>query len=191
MRIYVPTVIEGQSWVLPKALEDNLPLSELGSQRHYCWAPIPMELLTEDEEGNPRGRSDFPWYGPHLLVCSSKAANLLRNRLASYGEFLELAGPEGLELFNATIALDALDEGLSRIARFDDGAILSIELHMFRREAIGNELVFKLPHRGSSLYFQGEFVEQIGSLDLHGIAFELAWSDEPHPARQVVFACQQ
>lgn len=130
---------------MPKVLEDNHMLSDLRGQRQLHWIPIGMDLLTENDDGTPRGYSDFPWYGSHVLILRSDAANGLREIMRPYGEFLPLKGGDGLELFNATTVLDALDEDRSEIIRFDDGDVLTIERYVFRQEAIGNCLIFKLP----------------------------------------------
>jgi hypothetical protein len=187
MRIYVPTVIEGQEWALPKILEDNHVLSSLRGQRQIHWTPLRIELLTENEDGTPRGYSDFPWYAEHVLILRRAAAAALRGVMAPYGEFLSLTGEKGLELFNATTELDALDEDQSQIVRYDDGAIMVIERYVLRREAIGNALIFKLPSMASSLYVQGSFAEQIGATGLGGIGFKLIWSDEIDPVREITF----
>jgi hypothetical protein len=185
MRIYAPTVIEGQEWVLPKPLEDNHVLSDLRGQRQRHWTPLRMELLAENEDGTRRGYSDFPWYGEHLLILRRAAAKCLRRIMAPYGEFLSLTGANKLELFNATTELDALDEDRSQIVRYHDGGLMMIERYMLRREAIGNALIFKLPYRASSLYVQAPFAEQVSAMGLCGIGFKLVWSDEIDPVRQI------
>jgi len=187
MRIYELALAEGQEWALPKALEDNHLLSGLRGQRQLHWVPPGMEILTESEDGTPRGYSDFPWYGAHVLILRAAAAEALRDTMSPYGELLPLAGGDGLELFNATTVLDAIDEDRSQIARFDDGDVLNIECYAFHQEAIGNSLIFKLPYRASNLYVQAKFVEQISAMGLCGIGFELVWSDEIDPVRQFTF----
>lgn len=186
MRIYEPTLAEGQEWVLPKVLEDNHLLSDLCGQRQFHWAPLGMQLLTQGDDGTPLTYSDFPWYGSHVFILRARAADGLRDTMRPYGEFLSLQGDDGLELFNATTVLDALDEDQSRIIRFDNGDILNIERYVFRQEAIGNSLIFKLPYRASNLYMQAAFVEQISAMELCGIGFELVWSDEIDPVRKVI-----
>jgi hypothetical protein len=186
MEIYELTLAEGQEWVLPKVPEDNHVLSDLRGQRQLHWTPIGMDLLTVDDEGTPRGYSDFPWYGSHVLILRSDAANSLRDIMGPYGEFLPLKGGGGLELFNATTVLDALDENWSKIIRFDDGDVLNIERYVFRQEAVGNYPIFKLPYRASNLYMQAEFIDQIKDMKFCGIGFNLAWSDEIDPVRKVI-----
>ena len=187
MRIYVPTVIEGQEWALPKMPEVDHVLFDLRGQPQIHWIPLRMELLTESEDGTRRGYSDFPWSGEHVLILRRAAAKRLRRIMAPYGEFLSLKGGDELELFNATTELDALDEDRSRIVRYDDGSLMEIERYVLRREAIGNALIFKLPYRASSLYLQAPFVEQISAMGLSGIGFELIWSDEIDPVRQITY----
>jgi hypothetical protein len=187
MKIYELCLADGQEWALPKVLEDNHILLDLRGQRQPRWMPIGVDLLTEDDEGAPRGYSDFPWYGSHVLILRSGAAEGLRDTMRPYGEFLPLKGDGGLELFNATSVLDALDEDRSEIIRFDDGDILNIERYALRQEAIGNSLIFKLPYRASHLYMQAGFIEQINDMGFCGIGFDLVWSDEIDPVRKIIF----
>jgi hypothetical protein len=186
MKVYELTLAEGQEWAMPKVLEDNDVLSDLCGQRQFHWIPVDMVLLTEDDEGTPRGYSDFPWYGAHVLILRSDAANGLRETMRPYGEFLSLKGDNRLELFNATTVLDALDENRSEIARFDDGGVLNIERYVFRPEAVGNYPIFKLPYRASNLYVQAAFIDQIKDMEFCGIGFKLVWSDEIDPVRKVI-----
>jgi hypothetical protein len=186
MKVYELTLAEGQEWAMPKVLEDNYVLSDLRGQPQLHWIPIGMDLLTEDDEGTPRGYSDFPWYGSHVLILRTEAANGLRETMRPYGEFLPLKGGDGLELFSATTVLDALDEDQSEIIRFDDGDILNIERYVFRQEAVGNCPIFKLPYRASNLYMQAGFIDQINDMGFSGIGFKLVWSDEIDPVREVI-----
>jgi hypothetical protein len=103
-----------------------------------CQTAKSSAVLTEDDEGTPRRYSDFPWYGSHVLILRSDAANGLRETMRPSGEFLPLKGGDGLELFNATTVLDALDEDRSEITRFDNGDVLDIERYVFRQEAVRN-----------------------------------------------------
>jgi hypothetical protein len=186
MKIYELALAEGQEWALPKVLEDNHVLSDLRGQRQLHWTPIGMNLLTVDDEGTPRGYSDFPWYGSHVLILRSDAAHGLRETMKPYGEFLPLKGGDGLELFNATTVLDALEENRSEIIRFNDGDVLNIERYVFRQEAVGDYLIFKLPYRASNLYMQAEFIDQIKDMKFCGIGFNLVWSNEIEPVRKVI-----
>ena len=188
IKVYELTLADGQEWAMPKVLEDNYVLSDLRGQRQLHWSPIGMDLLTEDDEGTPRGYSDFPWYGSHVLILRSDAANGLRKAMRPYGEFLPLKGGDGLELFNATTVLDALDENRSEIIRFDDGDVLNIERYVFRQEAVGNFPIFKLPYRASNLYLQAGFIDQINEMGFCGIGFKLVWSDEIDPVREVILS---
>lgn len=186
MKVYELTLVEGQEWAMPKVLGDNNLLSDLRGQRTLHWAPIDMDILTEDDQGTPRRYSDFPWYGSHVLVLRSVAADALRKTMRPHGEFLPLNGIVGLELFNATIVSDALDEDRSEVMRFDDGDILTIDRYVFRQEAILNCPIFKLPYRASNLYFEAGFIDQIKDMGCCGVGFKLVWSDEIDPVREVI-----
>jgi hypothetical protein len=107
---------------------------------------------------------------------------LLRPILEHAGEFLPLQSDEDVSLFNVTTVVDALDEGRSEIARFDDGSIMCIDRHVLGPDAIGDVELFRLPEhvtRMSGIYMRETMVHGIAGLGLEGIGFELVWSDEP------------
>ncbi|TIU49294.1 MAG: hypothetical protein E5W19_13880 [Mesorhizobium sp.] len=183
MKIYVPSVVEGQEWVLPEQTDDYQLFATLGGRSQKRWRSPRMKFLHEQEDGTPQLYSDFPWLGEHVLILRATALKSLRPILERYGEFLSLRGDEPIWLFNVTTVVDALDEERSRIVRFDDGGIMTIENLVLRAEAIGGAEIFKLPERAdgvrvSDIYLQDTIVRQIGELGLKGIAFELVWNDE-------------
>lgn len=181
MKIYLPDVLEGQEWILPRQMDDHELLERLSGRMQPHWRPVRMDILREDEKGNPRAYSDFPWYGRHVLMMKPRAVRLLRPILEHAGEFLPLQSDEDVSLFNVTTVVDALDEDRSSIARFDDGSIMWIDKHVLRPEAIGDVAMFRLPEhvtRVSGIYMRETVVHRIAELGLEGIAFELIWSDE-------------
>lgn len=113
-----------------------------------------------------------------------RAAEALKNILRRYGQLLPLGG-EYVLLFNVTCVLDALDEQKSKIVRFDDGDILTVEKHEFVRSVIAENEIFKLPSRSSPVFVTDGFVKQVRDAGLRGVSFELVWTDifffEPRP----------
>lgn len=90
--------------------------------------------------------------------------------LTQYGQLLPLTG-ETVWLFNVTTVLDALDKEKSHIVYFDDGDILDIERHVFKKDVIGTAEVFKLPRRASAVYVTGSFVDKVRDAGLRDVAF--------------------
>ena len=181
MRIYTPAVLEGFEWV---TLQDPDPdgwerLFAFGGPVGSAWATPQVSFIRQDEDGRPRQYSDCPWCLHTVLIVRERALTALRPLLERYGEILPLHCPEPVWLFNATTILDALDEERSAIARFDDGALMAIEQHVFRPEIIGENEVFKLPGRASSIYLCETAVRRIEELGLRGLAFDTVWTDEP------------
>lgn len=183
MRIYVPAVVEGQEWVVPRE-EDTQWLWALGPQRCVPWKRPSVDLLQSHDNGNPRSYSDLPWFQAGFLILKLRAHAALGSALCAYGELLPLKCEDLLWLFNATAVLDALDLQASTIVRFDDGGILEIKDHIFRSEAVGGNQVFKLVEAAqgwSTLYLQESMVRLIGETGLLGAAFDLVWTDEVDP----------
>jgi len=186
MRIYVPTVMEGQEWALPRHPDDNFVLTALGGKAQPGWEALEMEFLTKFENGAIRDYSDFPWCGEHVLILRPRALEALRPAFEDYGEFLPLRCSEPLWLFNVTTVIDALDEERSQIVWFDEGGILDIEKYEFLQDRIGGAEIFKLQERDdgvhvSSIFLQEPMVRRIGALGRKGVAFEMVWSDEAVP----------
>lgn len=185
MKLYVPAVVEGQEWIIPRP-GDNLEwLWALDGERHLAWEPPRVDFLLTHENGSPLSYSDFPWLMGSVLILKTRALQILGSTLGAYGEVLPLVCDEAVWLFNATTLIDALDEEASQVVRFDDGSILKIEEHVFRPAAIGEAQLFRLPAdilRGSPVYLQEPLVRRIGESGLSGVAFELVWTDEDGPA---------
>lgn len=179
MRVYRLDVAERQQWILPTEDEDFERFFALDGTPVRDWSPPRMEFLDVDGNGEPRCYSDFPWLGSHAPIVRERARDRLTPLLLRYGEFLPLDCDEPVWLFNVTHVIDALDEEASAIVRFDDGDILDIERFVFRSEAIGEALVFKLPMRASCTFVTAPLVSRIGSLGLEGVRFELLWTAEP------------
>lgn len=170
LTVYKFEVIEGQEWIFPFDDGDYETFLAMDGRVVEDWIAPVMKLDTAD-----RTYSDFPWLGEHTPILKKPAVEALAPVLADHGQLLPLKG-EVAWLFNATTVLDALDREQSRIAYFDNGDILDIERHVFRKERIGTAELFKLPMRASAVYVTGSFVEQVRSAGLRGVSFAAVWT---------------
>ncbi|SFU22685.1 DUF1629 domain-containing protein [Mesorhizobium sp. YR577] len=162
-------VIEGQEWIFPTDDDDYEFFFALDGRVIQDWIAPVMKLDTEE-----RTYSDFPWLGEHAPILRKPAVDALAPVLIEYGQLLPMKGEE-VWLFNATTVLDALDRERSRIAYFDNGDILDIEHHVFRKETIGTAEIFKMPMRASAVYVTGSFVERVRTAGLRGVSFAPVW----------------
>jgi hypothetical protein len=181
MRIYIPTAVEGVEWIGLRDPDQWETFYALCGPVGSGWRAPQMQFIEEQENLTARQYSDFPWCLHNVLVVRDQALPLLRPILEQYGEILPLLCEEPVWLFNTTNIIDALDEERSTIARFTDGAVLAIEKHAFRSDAIGDAEIFRLPGRASNIYVRETLVRRIGELGLSGIAFDLVWADEVVP----------
>lgn len=181
MRIYIPAVVEGVEWIILQDPEQWETFSALCGPVGSGWQAPQMQFIEEQDDLTARQYSDFPWCSHDVLVVRDRALPLLRPMLEQYGEILPLLCAEPVWLFNATNIIDALDEERSTIVRFTDGAVLAIEKHVFRSDAIGDAEIFRLPGRASNIYVRETVVRRIGELGLLGIAFDLVWADDVVP----------
>jgi len=150
-----------------------------GQPRKTGWVPLPMELIQEDE-GRPLRQVDCPWCTDCVLLFRQQAVEKLRPILEAHGELLAINGAVELQLFNATCVLDALDEGVSSIARFRSGGILEIRRYAFRAEVLGEYHLFKIPNwRVSPIYVSDVFVDAWTSANLRGLTFKEIWTNRP------------
>lgn len=165
LTVYKFEVIEDQEWIFPADDGDYETFFAMDGRVIRDWVAPVMQLDTAD-----RTYSDFPWLGGHTPILKKPAVEALAPVLADHGQLLPLNG-EAVWLFNVTTVLDALDREQSRIAYFDNGDILDIEHHVFRKERIGAAEIFKLPMRASAVYVTGSFVEKVRNAGLRGVSF--------------------
>lgn len=170
LTVYKFEVIEGQEWIFPVDDDDYETFLAMDGRDIEDWIAPVMKLDTSD-----RTYSDFPWLGEHAPILKKPAIEALTPVLVEHGQLLPIKGEE-VWLFNATTVLDALDHELSRIAYFDNGDILDIERHVFRKERIGAAELFKLPMRASAVYVTGGFVERVRNAGLRGVLFARVWT---------------
>ena len=179
MRIYEFEVQEGYEWVVPLDEEDfDVFRSFDGSVRAEVWRPIPMRLITEDEQGRSLRSSDVPWLGEHAPVLRQEASVSLAAALANDGEVLPLLCDQAsLVVFNTTTVLDALDLDRSAVIRFPStGRIMKVTSHVFRPERLQGVRAFKVPEllRGS-VFVTDEVVSAAEAARLDGVGFRLVW----------------
>lgn len=171
MTIYKFAVLEDQEWIFPADDEDFETFLAMDGRVIQDWAS-PVMRMVEAEETN---YSDFPWLGEHAPILKKPAIDALAPTLTQYGQLVPLKG-ESVWLFNVTTVLDALDKDKSGIVYFDDGDILVIERHVFKRDVIGTAEIFKLPMRASAVYVSGSFVERVRNAGLRGVSFVPVWT---------------
>lgn len=176
MTIYKFAVFENQEWIFPVDDTAFETFFAMDGRVIQDWAPPVMRMVVAEGAEEP-SYSDFPWLGEHAPILKKPAVDALAPMLTRYGQLLPLKG-ENVLLFNVTTVLDALDKEKSGIVYFDNGDILDIEHHVFKRDVIGTAEIFKLPQRASAVYVTGSFVEQVRSSRLRGVSFAPVWTSE-------------
>jgi hypothetical protein len=148
-----------------------------GAPREQTWRPMAVELVHEDE-GKRLARSDSPWLGSYALIFRKAALGDIQAVLETNGELLPLRCSEAeLVIHNPTQILDALDESASSVIRFDNGRIMMIQQHAFRRDVIRDVDIFKIPNlRVSPTFVSQRFVDQWQDSGLTGLEFEQVWA---------------
>ncbi len=170
LTVYILEVGEDQEWIFPA--DNNFErFFAMDGTTIASWDSPVMRIDREE-----KAYSDCPWLGEHSIFLKQPAIEALSPLLLKYGQILPVRG-EDVRFFNATTVLDALDYERSRVVRFDDGSILTIEKHVFDAARIGAAALFKLPMRASMIYVTDEFVEQVRHAGLRGVSFKLVWSN--------------
>jgi len=136
MTIYKFAVFENQEWIFPVDDDEFETFFAMDGRVIQDWALPVMRMVEAEEEAEEPSYSDFPWLGEHAPILKQPAVEALAPVLTQYGQLLPLKG-EDVWLFNVTTVLDALDKEKSSIVYFDDGDILDIEQHVFKRDVIG------------------------------------------------------
>jgi hypothetical protein len=96
--------------------------------------------------------------------------------LEASGELLPLAPANaGLQIYNPTNVVDALDEDRSKLTR-SDGHILIVYTYIFRPEVIRNLPIFKISNlRVSPTFVDKSFVSLWKASALKGLDFTQVW----------------
>ena len=138
-----------------------------------------MKRLMLSDKGEPLLPCDFPaCSGGDMLIINSAAKDAIGEALKAYGELLPLVcDSTPYWAFNVTTMLDALDLERSALVRASDTqAVLMITKHVFRPEALGDNLIFKLPQIPRGLIYVGTgFVSLVESASLLGLEFPTVW----------------
>jgi hypothetical protein len=170
---------DGYDFCFPVPRENFLKIADLldGKPRAATWIPPNMEMIRVDDRGRTLEQADAPWFGHDALVLKPKAVLAVGNYLQQHGELLPLkCADANVVIYNVTRVIDALDENASKIERFEDGRIMSIDQPAFRASKIRGIDVFKLPLRRSTLYVAQPFVDRWNKHGLRGITFKPVWS---------------
>jgi hypothetical protein len=175
--VYQPLGIENGQLAHPVNSGDYETVHALvnGTARASTWRPLAFQLISSDE-GVQLTPVDFPWFGSNALVFRQRALEALMPLLRQHGEFLPLASKPKLWIFNPTRVIDAFDQSASNVSRFSDGRIMLIHAHAFKPHMLTDSLVFKIPDlRVSPTFFTHLLVQQVQSLGLTGLQFNLIW----------------
>lgn len=126
-------------------------------------------------EESPKGiAGDFPPLTASAIVCSERAANILRPMLNSSAELLPLKGnKEKYFLINVTCVIDCLDMERSILQRFaSSNRIMRVLHYAWKSDCLGNTEIFKLPEFVRSYHFvTDKFKQVVESHNLRGLTF--------------------
>ncbi len=144
-----------------------------GETIRSTWTP--KHVIPLVEKGMPTAPlSDYPVLGT-IPTFSRRAVDALRSILESNGELLPLASDVGeFYAFNVTNVIDALDEEQSKLIRFQSsGRVMSITQYAFRREALNDQMIFKLPQSLKGRPFVTQTFADVAKLaGLAGLLFD-------------------
>jgi hypothetical protein len=179
LAVYVPCGLDGYELCQPLNQEDfeTINIAVNGVSRRASWRPIPVRIVHEDE-GRALVESDAPWLGSNALIFRPRAIELLAPLLPEYGEILALDCREAeVSIYNPTRVLEALDEGNSRLRKFNNGRVMMVESYDFRPTVIADTVVFKIPTlRVSPTFVTQRFVDLWRSSGLRGLQFRPVWT---------------
>lgn len=147
-----------------------------GTPLGAAWKELAIHAADEPDE-----RAQLPDFALLGLVpvFSEQAVNALRDILEANGELLPLQHARRKYFaYNVTTVLDALDEERSRVSRFSDGGIMSIEGYVFRPGALSEAVIFKIPQLpGAFVYVTEVFADRVRQAELLGFVFRQIWTD--------------
>ena len=177
MKIYGINSSEGYELCHPEDKNDFGSITTLinGHERRRTWSPIRMRIIKEDERRHLR-ESDSPWLASYALIFRSRAVDALGSLLEAGGELLPVTPADaGLQIYNPTSVVDALDEDRSKLTR-SDGNILIVYTYIFRPEVIRNLPIFKISNlRVSPTFVDQSFVSLWRASGLKGLDFTQVW----------------
>jgi hypothetical protein len=147
------------------------------------WRPPLLRLY--DDKKRPLPVGDFPSFTALIPVFSERAVEALGDMLRANGELLPVhTATDTYYAFNPLTTLDALDEQDSEIARYPDGAIRSIQRHVFYQDRLRDATIFQIP-QDLVTFVTDTFVDRVKEAGLLGFRFDLVWPlPEPAPRRR-------
>ncbi|MBK9069576.1 MAG: hypothetical protein IPL79_00990 [Myxococcales bacterium] len=137
------------------------------------WVPETLEYVYG---ARSKRRKDFDMssYCEPLFVIGERALHAIGEKLAKYGEILELGSPKGFYFFHCTNVVDALVDDESEIVWLDkaQGWIAGINRFVLSGSKLKGHGIFRLPQANFRYTFFGEeFKRLIGKHRLAGIHF--------------------
>lgn len=176
--VFEPCSPDGWEMVWPLDSDDYFTFRDgLGRPLGGSWVPIRMQLVREDERGQPWSTADMPFMGSSLLILKPRARSVLTDLCLEAGELLPLACEDAeLVAWNVTLTVDALDEGASDIVRFRDGRVMYVRRPVFHPERVRGLAAFRLPQWRGSIFLGERFVRVARGAGLTGTTFQEVWS---------------
>jgi hypothetical protein len=175
--VYEPDGEDGYEWALLVDKADFGTLRRLRARRPGdLWQPVWMDLLTSDQEWQPRKKADMPWHGSNVLVVTRRARDVLADALAGDAEVLPLDCDDGQDLWlvNPWRTVDALDVGRSEVRRFSDGGIMRVDRYVFREDVVDGLRCFRIPQR-AAMFVTDEVAAAARDAGLRGTTFRRLW----------------
>jgi len=152
--------------------------------RTSLWQPFYVVYATDvydDMDESLVHVPNFPSLSGHI-TCDGKAKQLIVGLVRDHVQFLPLLSSTMRDrrynlLFPKTV-LDCLDTEQSEFGPSRRGNIRGIRKYAFRREAIGNTPIFRLPARGITShqpYVNDRFKQLVEANNLTGLKFKRVW----------------
>jgi hypothetical protein len=176
-RIFVLGSLEDQEPIYIENDADRAVMMNLdGTPQGSAWRPPKCRLLGTADRKRQK-HSDMPFYVGGVPILREAAKAALEPLLARDGEILPIDCQQSqLWLFNCTRVIDALDEKLSRVMRFDSGRIWRIDEYAFLPARAGDANAFRIPQlRVSDVFFSESVVEAAMKASLVRAPFRLVW----------------
>ena len=154
---------------------EDFNIDGFGQPLAFNWVAPNAEFLPSDSGGEVK--PDITQWNGTDLILSQQAKQLLEDKLAHLGEFLELSGAcKDYSFFNPTtrIGNDIINLNKTKSVYFDDGSWNKLEKLVFNAQAeTDSPLLFTLEiDQGINLYCTEEFKIFLEENGLQGLLFE-------------------
>jgi hypothetical protein len=145
-----------------------------GRSHWSSWEPL--VITAADESDDDAELADFALLGTIPMV-SARAAEVLHEVTASTCELLPLVfARDTYFALNVLTVVDALDEERSRLTRFSDGAVMSVEDFVFVPKRLERALIFRIPQLLRAFVFvTPQLVDVVRTARLTGFRFKRVW----------------